>query len=118
MSQEKSRSLSQLTQKLFQININSDKANRKLTSCTKKIKIKYEPRTEFNRWKQSTEGQLWKKQQYHKQQSSCAICDRLIELKGSHIDHIEPLSKYPHLSLNTANLQITCWQCNTHKSNK
>lgn len=118
MTKQKINNLSQLTNKLFQANIISDKKKYKSQSIIDKIKAKYDPRTEFNRWRTSKDGQLWKKQQYQKQKESCAICNQKIMLKGSHIDHIKPLIDYPSLSLNTSNLQITCWQCNLYKSDK
>ncbi|WP_083775368.1 HNH endonuclease [Gloeothece citriformis] len=43
------------------------------------------------------------------------MCNQSILLKGSHIDHIKPLSKYPNLALETTNLQITSSDCNLSK---
>jgi 5-methylcytosine-specific restriction endonuclease McrA len=111
-------SLEKLTKKLFKINIKSDKTNNKLSLIVNQIKSKYEPRTEFTKWRKSQEGKLWKKQQHQKQKESCAMCNQRIELKGSHIDHIKPLAKHPNLSLDISNLQITCWQCNTYKGDQ
>lgn len=34
-----------------------------------------------------------------------------------HIDHIKPRSKFPDLELDSANLQVLCWECNLGKSN-
>lgn len=36
----------------------------------------------------------------------------------SHIDHRKTLSLFPSLALDTRNMQITCSDCNTSKSNK
>ncbi|MEL7086340.1 MAG: HNH endonuclease [Cyanobacteria bacterium J06597_1] len=72
------------------------------------IRDYYHPRAEFDRWKQSTEGKAWKLQTWSKQKQCCAECKCEIELKGSHIDHIKPLSKYPELSVTLSNLRITC----------
>ena len=116
MNNIKNDDLSQLTEKLFRLNNKLDKSLQNIQKLINKIKQKYEPRTEFNRWRSSEEGKLWKKQQYQKQKQCCAICQEKIELKGSHIDHIKPLSRYPDLSLDTSNLQIACGQCNTSKS--
>lgn len=38
--------------------------------------------------------------------------------KPLHVDHIKPISKYPHLKLTKANLQVLCEDCNLGKSNK
>lgn len=35
-----------------------------------------------------------------------------------HVDHIKPKSKFPHLALTLANLQVLCADCNIGKSNK
>jgi len=37
--------------------------------------------------------------------------------KQLHVDHIKPRSKYPHLELDRANLQVLCVDCNLGKSN-
>lgn len=111
-------SLSQLTKKLFETNVKLDKKDHKSQLLVNKIKLKYDPRNQFNTWKTSQEGKQWKKQKYQQQQNCCSICKKKIELKGSHIDHIKPISKYPNLSLTLSNLQIACWQCNTSKSNR
>ena len=109
--------LLQLSKKLFLVNNRLNKSLQNNQKIIDQIKQKYEPRAEFNRWRSSEEGKLWKKQQYQKQKQCCAICQEKIELKGSHIDHIKPLSRYPDLSLDTSNLQIACGQCNISKSN-
>ncbi len=109
--------LSQLTETLFKLNNQLDKSIQNKQAIINKIKQKYEPRTEFNRWRNSEEGKLWKEQQYQKQKQCCAICQAKIELKWSHIDHLKPISIYPDLSLDTSNLQIACGSCNTKKNN-
>ena len=107
--------LSPLTEKLFRLNNKLDKSLKNIQKTINQIKQKYEPRTEFNRWRDSKEGKLWKEQQYQKQKQCCAICKKTIELKWSHIDHIKPLFLYPDLALDTSNLQIACGQCNISK---
>ena len=108
--------LSQLTEKLFRLNKQLDKSLQNVQKIINQIKKKYDPRTEFNRWRNSNEGKLWKEQQYQKQKQCCAICQEKIKLKWSHIDHIKPISLYPDLSLKTSNMQIACASCNTKKS--
>ena len=81
------------------------------------IKAKYDPRKQFNNWRNSQEGKQWKKQKYCQQNKCCAICKECInQLKGSHIDHIKPLSTHPHLALDTNNMQVTHAECNLRKS--
>ena len=82
------------------------------------INTKYGPRNRFNRWRDSEEGQTWKQQKWLSQQKCCAICRQPIELKGSHIDHIQPISLYPQLALDICNMQITCPICNVTKGNQ
>ncbi len=89
-----------------------------LKSIAKEIHTKYEPRQEFQRWRDSQEGQTWKCKRYRKQKQRCAICQQPIQLKGSHIDHIKPISTYPNLALNTQNMQITCPDCNLSKNKR
>jgi 5-methylcytosine-specific restriction endonuclease McrA len=44
----------------------------------------------------------------------CMLCQAVdIEM---HVDHIEPRSKAPHLSLTFENLQVLCRDCNMEKS--
>jgi 5-methylcytosine-specific restriction endonuclease McrA len=80
-----------------------------------RIQEKYKPRNQFNRWKQSIDGQQWKRDKFLKQREKCAICGDPISLLGSHIDHIKPMSQFPELALKTDNLQITCPACNQKK---
>jgi len=103
---------------LFNTTGQVDAALAELQKIATKINAKYEPRAEFIRWRDSQEGQFWKQNQYLDQSKCCAICKIQIELRGSHIDHIQPLSLYPHLAINTRNMQITCPNCNASKGNK
>lgn len=105
-----------LTKNLFKLNVAFDKWLVNSSKIAQQIQEKYEPRTEFNRWRDSVEGKLWKQQKYLEQNGCCAICNQSILLKGSHIDHIKPLFKYPDLALDPTNLQITCSDCNISKN--
>ncbi len=45
----------------------------------------------------------------------CMKCDAVgVEI---HVDHIQPRSTHPHLSLSFSNLQVLCRDCNMEKSN-
>lgn len=111
-------SFQELTQELFKTTKQADLLLAKLKKKANEIEAKYDPRTEFNRWRSSIEGQLWKKQQYASQNGCCAICSKSIELLGSHIDHIQSISTHPHLALETRNLQIACLTCNAKKGDR
>jgi 5-methylcytosine-specific restriction endonuclease McrA len=110
----------ELVQSLFKATKRADTALAELKKISTQIHAKYEPRRAFERWRDSEQGKLWKHEQYLAQQGRCASteCGKLIELKGSHIDHIMPLSRFPHLALDTQNLRITCPDCNRSKSNR
>lgn len=45
----------------------------------------------------------------------CMCCNT--KDKVLHVDHIKPLSKFPHLCLSFNNLQVLCADCNIGKSN-
>ncbi len=116
MNNYQPESLAELTEKLFKLNLKVDKSLKKTKVKINKIKDKYEPRKQFNCWRNSQEGKEWKKQQYYKQNKCCAICLKpILSLKGSHIDHIKPLSTHPHLALDINNLQVTHAACNICK---
>ena len=106
-----------LVQPLFEISTQIDKNLKKLNQQKIRIEKSYSPRSEFDRWRSSSEGQEWKNAQYVKQQGCCAICKVPIEYNGSHIDHIKPISKFPEEALETNNMQITCPPCNLGKGN-
>jgi 5-methylcytosine-specific restriction endonuclease McrA len=108
----------ELTQQLFKTTKQTDLLLAKLKQKANEIEAKYDPRTEFNRWRSSTEGQLWKQQKYQFQNGCCAICRKQIELIGAHIDHIKPIATHPHLALETPNLQIACLTCNASKGDR
>lgn len=108
----------ELAQKLFEVTSLTDKHLKNLQKKLQLIEDKYKPRHQFNRWRVSDDGKQWKKKKWNSQKKCCAICNEKIALKGSHIDHIKPLSKYPYLALDTQNMQVTCMDCNIHKSSK
>lgn len=104
-----------LVRSLFEV---SDRVDTHLVTLQKdavEIQNYYVPRAEFIRWRDSVEGQAWKKQQYEYQYQCCAICQKYIQLKGSHIDHIKPIYRFPELNVDKSNLQITCSTCNLSK---
>ena len=107
-----------LVRKALQLKQQIDNTLNTLQRDAVTIRKYYEPRAEFNRWKQSVDGQAWKAEKWSKQRQCCAECKCEIELIGSHIDHIKPLSKYPELNLTLSNLRITCPDCNLKKSDR
>lgn len=106
-----------LVQEILKVRRQVDLLSSQLRQDVVKIDRKYSPRAEFCSWAKSEDGRNWKIQKYHQQQQCCAICERSIDLKWSHIDHIKPISKYPELHLDLNNLQVTCPDCNVRKSN-
>jgi 5-methylcytosine-specific restriction endonuclease McrA len=108
----------ELVKSLFKATKRVDTALAELQEIATQINAKYEPRAQFNRWRDSEEGKLWKQEQYQAQCGCCDECGKPIQLKGCHTDHILPLSRFPHLALDTQNLRITCPDCNIAKSNK
>lgn len=48
---------------------------------------------------------------------TCVYCGRSRTAHGIilHVDHIKPRCRFPHLSLELSNLQITCEDCNMGK---
>ncbi len=80
MNNIKNDDLLQLSKKLFLVNNKLNKSLQNNQKIIDQIKQKYEPRAEFNRWRSSEEGKLWKKQQYQKQKQCCAICQEKMVL--------------------------------------
>jgi len=86
--------------------------------------------TKTNSW--SRIRKKWMKEQetlYGKANLICSICGKQHlnpwggdlgsnKHKLSTIDHILPISKYPHLWNIPTNFQIACYHCNTTKNNK
>ena len=113
MNNQPESSLQELSEKLFRFNLKVNKYLKKTEIKIKKIKEKYEPRNQFNAWRNSQEGKQWKEEQYNKQNKGCPICQKpILSLKGSHIDHITPIYTHPHLALSTKNMRITHAHCN------
>ena len=107
-----------LVQTLLANKLKAEQQLGEMTGISAKIRDYYNPRNQFDRWKQSTEGIAWKNKQYNRQKGRCAMCNQAIQQKGSHIDHIQPLSKFPELATDIKNLRIACAECNTAKGNK
>lgn len=84
------------------------------------IKKYYSPRAQFNRWRDSDEGQAWKQRQYEQlMDSQCPECGhKLPSIEYFQIDHIKPISTHPECALELENLQLLCSPCNLKKSTK
>jgi 5-methylcytosine-specific restriction endonuclease McrA len=107
-----------LVRELFKVTRETDAQLRAMQNIAEDIHHQHQPRYQFERWKRSQSGRDWKVRQYQSQQGNCAICRTAIALKGSHIDHLKPLSLYPDLALEIGNLQVTCADCNTAKGDR
>ena len=111
-------SFEHIVRELLLVSKQVDKSLQQLQERAAQIHQKYAPREEFERWKQTLGGRRWKRRQHEQQQGLCVCCRRPISLRGAHIDHIKPLSRYPHLAISPDNLQILCAECNVRKSNQ
>lgn len=64
----------------------------------------------------------WYKVRYEalKRTNGCCECCGTSKADGAiiQVDHIKPRSKFPHLELDPANLQVLCKPCNLGKSNR
>ncbi|PZD75328.1 hypothetical protein C1752_00210 [Acaryochloris thomasi RCC1774] len=82
----------------------------------KRISKYYAPRHAFNRWRDSTEGQLWKETQFQKTKGLCSGCKKTYRsVSNFDIDHIKPLIKFPELAIDIDNFQLLCPTCNSKK---
>lgn len=111
-------SFGDLASQLIAVKIKVDKQLEGFNKDVETIEAYYAPRAEFDRWKTTDVGKEWKAKQFKSQKGCCAICKINIQLKGSHIDHIKPIAKFPHLNLDTKNLQILCPDCNLRKGDR
>lgn len=110
--------LQSYVKELFKAKRDRDRLLEKARETRTAIEYKYAPRAKFERWRDSIDGKRWKKSQHTKQRGQCAICQTPIALNGSHIDHIQPLSRSPQLACTPHNLQILCATCNQRKGNR
>lgn len=106
------------SEKLFKLNLGLDKWLEQSKQTADKIKDKYDPRTQFNLWRQSQDGKEWKQQKYIAQNFRCAKCGCSMLLEGAHIDHIKPISTHPELNLDTRNLRLVHPLCNLTKGSR
>lgn len=104
-----------LSKKLFTQSLAIDKWLKKSLIISAEIDKKYDPRHQFNLWRNSTAGRQWRKQKFREQLGCCAICGGKMEPSHIHIDHIEPISKRPDLALELTNLRLTHPPCNLEK---
>lgn len=68
----------------------------------------------FGRWDYSNPWTRIRYQALRDSGGRCMACGSRNEL---HVDHIKPVSKYPHLAFSIDNLQVLCKACNIGKSN-
>lgn len=107
-----------LVRELLKVTKRVDSRLEQLQQRAAQVQTKYEPRKEFERWKQTLGGRKWKRQKHKQQKGLCLECQQPVALKGAHIDHIKPLSLYPSLAIVPDNLRILCADCNLRKSNQ
>ncbi|NJM67561.1 MAG: HNH endonuclease [Acaryochloris sp. RU_4_1] len=69
----------------------------------------------FKRWRDSDEGQQWKKKQFENIKGQCPICGLVLPIDHFQIDHTKPLKHHPDLAVELANLRLLCGPCNLHK---
>jgi 5-methylcytosine-specific restriction endonuclease McrA len=85
------------------------------------IQDKYDPvklaRRQFGNWRDSDDGKKWKRKQYEAMDGICPGCSIQFPICIFDIDHIQPISKFPDLALETTNLKLLCSACNKKKSN-
>jgi 5-methylcytosine-specific restriction endonuclease McrA len=108
----------ELVKQLLKTTKQVDKSLRRLQAQAFEIEKKYDPRREFERWRKSAEGKAWKRQQHRLQKGCCMDCQRKVQLKGAHIDHIKPIKHHPTLAIDINNLQILCADCNLNKGSQ
>ena len=100
----------------------SNEINSKLRKTREHLETYYSrqaiARREFKNWTQTKSGKAFKHKLWLKQRRRCKHCHRKRELNEFHIDHIQPLSKYPEKALNPRNLQLLCGPCNLSKGAK
>lgn len=82
----------------------------------KRIRKYYSPRHAFNRWRDSTEGQVWKEKQFQETAGLCSGCGTSFHsVSDLDIDHVKPLIKFPELAIDIDNFQLLCPPCNSKK---
>lgn len=109
---------SDLARNLMLLKNKLDQQVKEFEKDAQEIRQYYSPRAKFERWKATEDGKIWKEKQHKRQEGYCAECKIRIEIKGSHIDHIKPISKFPGLAIDVKNLRLLCPDCNTRKGNK
>jgi 5-methylcytosine-specific restriction endonuclease McrA len=95
-----------------------DQQTKEFDKEAQEIRQYYSPRNRFERWKATEDGKEWKEKQHKRQGGYCVVCKIGIEIKGSHIDHIQPISKFPELAIDVKNLRLLCPDCNIRKGSK
>jgi hypothetical protein len=82
--------------------------------CNLKANNKYN-KIKSNDFYKSYEWRIVRYEKLRESEKKCAVCNT--SNKELHVDHILPISLYPHLMLDKNNLQVLCIDCNIGKSN-
>ena len=92
-----------------------EKKPKKRRGKSAKTKKKYKP-DKTNHSKGFYNSWEWKKIRYEVLKTYGATCMLCNSTENIVVDHIKPISKFPHLRLTFSNLQVLCRDCNMGKS--
>ena len=89
---------------------------KKIFDETKRIlaqaKAMIDPRKEFNKWLQSSEGQVWKQKQFEYQDGKCAYCGDPLRLPDAVVHHVQPLKEFGREANKPENFKLLHPSCN------
>lgn len=84
------------------------KTEQLLTQAKKVI----DPRQEFNKWLQSSEGKRWKQKQYDYQSRKCAYCQEELRFSDAVVHHVIPLKQLGSQANKPENFKLLHQSCN------
>lgn len=94
----------------------SKKSTQRAVYKSDKIKCKFDmSQQNKDRFYNSDEWKIMRRWVLDSYSNICFSCGSLSSLE---VDHIQPISKFPHGALKYRNFQILCRTCNSLKSNK
>lgn len=112
MTEQSADKLNRLYNEMLALLEKEKKIFRETEKVLAKAKAMIDPRKEFNKWLQSSEGQAWKQKQFEYQDGKCAYCSDPLRFADAVVHHVRPLQQFGREANKPENFKLLHPSCN------